>query len=159
MFPAESKISLPSGASAIARSPRKLYRMFSVHEPCATVGGTNWKTVPSPYRPPPICGAGQKNIRKKRKAPTFVGASEIESELRNLANDQTNPEGRARLTRRLIMDLIFIFIFKAQYSMASVQLTSNMLAANCAASVFSRLRPERRTHFAYLKSVANHACY
>jgi hypothetical protein len=46
----------------------------------------------------------------KRKAPTFVGASEIESELGNLANDQTNPEGRARLTRRLIMDLVFIVI-------------------------------------------------
>jgi len=25
---------------------------------------------------------------------------------------QTNPEGRARLTRRLIMDLVFIVIFK-----------------------------------------------
>ena len=59
---------------------------------------------------------GQKNIRKKQKAPTFVGASEIESELGNLANDQTNPEGRARLTRRLIMDLVCIVIFEAQYS-------------------------------------------
>ncbi len=26
---------------------------------------------------------------------------------------QTNPEGRARLTRRLIMDLVFIVIFKS----------------------------------------------
>jgi hypothetical protein len=51
-------------------------------------------------------------MRKKRKAPTFVGASEIESELGNLANDQTNPEGRARLTRRLIMDLVRMVIFK-----------------------------------------------
>jgi hypothetical protein len=55
-------------------------------------------------------GYRPKNIRKKRKAPTFVGASEIESELGNLANDQTNPEGRARLTRRLIMDLVCIVI-------------------------------------------------
>jgi hypothetical protein len=61
---------------------------------------------------------GQKNIRKKQKAPTFVGASEIESELGNLANDQTNPEGQARLTRRLIMDLACIVIFEAQYSIA-----------------------------------------
>jgi hypothetical protein len=61
-------------------------------------------------------GYRPKNICKKQKAPTFVGASEIESELGNLrlhlANDQTNPEGRARLTRRLIMDLVFIVIFK-----------------------------------------------
>ena len=55
-------------------------------------------------------GYRPKNIRKKRKAPTFVGASEIESELGNLANDQTNPEGRARLTRRLIMDLVCMVI-------------------------------------------------
>lgn len=57
-------------------------------------------------------GYRPRNIRKMQKAPTFVGASEIESELGNLANDQTNPEGRARLTRRLIMDLVFIVIFK-----------------------------------------------
>ena len=55
-------------------------------------------------------GYRPKFIRKKRKAPTFVGASEIESELGNLANNQTNPEGRARLTRRLIMDLVCIVI-------------------------------------------------
>ena len=30
---------------------------------------------------------------------------------------QTNPEGRARLTRRLIMDLVFIVICGAEYSM------------------------------------------
>jgi hypothetical protein len=57
-----------------------------------------------------------------QKAPTFVGASEIESELGNLrlhlANNQTNPEGRARLTRRLIMDLVFIVIFEFEYSIA-----------------------------------------
>ena len=61
-------------------------------------------------------GYRPKNIRKKQKAPTFVGASEIESELGNLrlclANNQTNSEGRARLTRRLIMDLVCIVICK-----------------------------------------------
>ena len=62
-------------------------------------------------------GYRPKNIGKKQKAPTFVGASEIESELGNLANDQTNPEGRARLTRRLIMDLVSIVIFEIEYSM------------------------------------------
>jgi hypothetical protein len=30
---------------------------------------------------------------------------------------QTNPKGRARLTRRLIMDLVFIVIFRTEYSM------------------------------------------
>ena len=54
----------------------------------------------------------------KQKAPTFVGASEIESELGNLTNDQTNPEGRARLTRRLMMDLVCIVIFEIEYSIA-----------------------------------------
>ena len=65
-------------------------------------------------------GYRPRNIRKNQKAPTFVGASEIESELRNLTNNQTNPEGRARLTRRLIMDLVFIVIFETEYSTISV---------------------------------------
>ena len=64
-------------------------------------------------------GYRPKNIRKKQKAPTFVGASEIESELGNLTNNQTNPEGRARLTRRLIMDLVCIVIFETEYSTIS----------------------------------------
>ena len=29
---------------------------------------------------------------------------------------QTNPDGRARLTRRLIMDLVCIVIFETEYS-------------------------------------------
>jgi hypothetical protein len=57
-------------------------------------------------------GDRPRNTRKNQKAPIFVGASEIESELRNLTNNQTNPEGRARLTRRLIMDLVRIVITK-----------------------------------------------
>jgi hypothetical protein len=64
-------------------------------------------------------------MRKNQKAPTFVGASEIESEPGNLrlrfANNQTNPEGRARLTRRLIMDLVFIVILENEYSTLSVR--------------------------------------
>ena len=32
---------------------------------------------------------------------------------------QTNPEGRARLTRRLIMDLVFIVICESEYSTVS----------------------------------------
>ena len=55
-------------------------------------------------------GYRPKSVRKNYKAPTFVGASEIESELGNLANGQTNPEGPARLMRRLIMDLVLIVI-------------------------------------------------
>ena len=66
-------------------------------------------------------GYRPKNMRKNQKAPTFVGASEIESELRNLTNNQTNPEGRARLTRRLIMDLVFIVILENEYSTLSVR--------------------------------------
>ena len=61
-------------------------------------------------------GYRPRNIRKKQKAPTIVGASEIESELGNLASNQTNPEGRARLTRRLIMDLVCIVILEIEYS-------------------------------------------
>jgi hypothetical protein len=46
------------------------------------------------------------------------GPSEIESELGNLTNGQTNPEGPARLTRRLIMDLVCIVMFKTEYTIA-----------------------------------------
>ena len=73
-------------------------------------------------------GYRPKTHRKKQKAPTFVGASEIESELGSLrlylANDQTNPEGRARLTRRLIMDLVCIVIFETEFSMLSEAIPS-----------------------------------
>ena len=52
----------------------------------------------------------QLGYRPKSRRPRFgVGAFEIlnlETE-----NGQTNPEGPARLTRRLIMDLVFIVIF------------------------------------------------
>ena len=54
----------------------------------------------------------QLGYRPKSRRPRFlVGAFEkclnLETE-----NGQTNPEGRARLTRRLIMDLVFIVISK-----------------------------------------------
>src|SRR6266496_6686346 len=63
-------------------------------------------------------GNRPKNIRKNQKAPTFVGAFE-KSNLNLECYGQTNPEGRARLTRRLIMDLVLIVIFECEYSMSS----------------------------------------
>ena len=74
----------------------------------------------------------------KQKAPTFVGASEIESELGNLANDQTNPEGRARLTRRLIMDLVCIVIFEIEYSIA---FGGNPALISCSVTQVTRCTP------------------
>ncbi len=56
-------------------------------------------------------GYRPKNIRKNQKAPTFVGAFE-NLNLNLEYYGQTNPEGRTRLTRRLIMDLIRIIIPK-----------------------------------------------
>lgn len=55
-------------------------------------------------------GYRPRNIRKNQKAPTFVGAFE-KLNLNLECYGQTNPEGRARLTRRLIMDLVRIVIF------------------------------------------------
>src|SRR3989441_2071188 len=50
--------------------------------------------------------------RPKSRRPRFlVGAFEKGLKLET-ENGQTNPEGPARLTRRLIMDLVFIVIFK-----------------------------------------------
>ena len=43
---------------------------------------------------------------------------------------QTNPEGRARLTRRLIMDLVLIVIFEIEYSTVSLR----PIVGNCAFS-------------------------
>ena len=83
-------------------------------------------------------GYRPKHIRKKQKAPTFVGASEIESELRNLTNNQTNPEGRARLTRRLIMDLVFIVIYETEYSIA---FGGNPALTNCSVTQVTRSPP------------------
>src|SRR5260370_33733791 len=66
----------------------------------------------------------QLGYRPKAEGPDFwSGPSEIESELGNLrllnlANGQTNPEGPARLTRRLIMDLVLIVIFEPDKSTA-----------------------------------------
>lgn len=55
-------------------------------------------------------GYRPRNIRKNQKAPTFIGAF-VDLNLNLECYGQTNPEGRARLTRRLIMDLVFIVIF------------------------------------------------
>ena len=60
----------------------------------------------------------QLGYRPKTRRPRFCrGLRELESEILN-ANHQTNPEGPARLTRRLIMDLVFIVIFDTEYSTA-----------------------------------------
>lgn len=57
-----------------------------------------------------------------QKAPTFVGAFE-NLNLNLECYGQTNPEGRARLTRRLIMDLVFIVIFKPSIARLRLQNT------------------------------------
>ena len=56
-------------------------------------------------------GYRPKNMHKNQKAPTLVGAFENVN-LNLECYGQTNPEGRARLTRRLIMDLVFMLISK-----------------------------------------------
>ena len=64
---------------------------------------------------------------KQPKAPIFSrGLREclnLETE-----NGQTNPEGRARLTRRLIMDLVFIVIFVSEYSTPFRRNSTNLAA-------------------------------
>ena len=60
-------------------------------------------------------GYRPRNIRKNQKAPIFVGAFE-KLNLNLECYGQTNPEGRARLTRRLVMDLVFMVIFETEYS-------------------------------------------
>ena len=61
----------------------------------------------------------QLGYRPKTRRPRFCrGLRESQSELGNLTNGQTNPEGPARLTRRLIMDLVCIVIFEFEYSIA-----------------------------------------
>ena len=63
----------------------------------------------------------QLGYRPKTRRPRFwSGPSRIASELGNLTNGQTNPEGPARLTRRLIMDLVLIVILETEYSTSSV---------------------------------------
>ena len=63
---------------------------------------------------------------QKAEGPDFWSEpSEIQSELGNLTNGQTNPEGPARLTRRLMMDLVFIVIFGTEYTMLSARFRTN----------------------------------
>ena len=54
---------------------------------------------------------------KNQKAPTFVGAFENLNLNLECYEEQTNPEGRTRLTRRLIVDLVRIIICTSEYSM------------------------------------------
>ena len=60
-------------------------------------------------------GYRPKTCIKTKRPRLLVGAFE-NGNLNLECYGQTNPEGRARLTRRLIMDLVFIVIFKAEYS-------------------------------------------
>src|SRR5579859_408848 len=53
-------------------------------------------------------GYRPKNIAKTKRPRLLSEPRKSNLNFGNLANDQTNPEGRARLTRRLIMDLVFI---------------------------------------------------
>ena len=59
----------------------------------------------------------QLGYRPKTRKPRFCrGLRESNLNFGNLANGQTNPEGRARLTRRLITDLVCIVIFETEFS-------------------------------------------
>ena len=60
-----------------------------------------------------------------------------------LANDQTNPEGRARLTRRLIMDLVCIVIFEIGYSIA---FGGNPALISCSVTQVTRRTPRLLFH-------------
>ncbi len=60
-------------------------------------------------------GYRPKNTAKCKRPRLLVGAFE-NLNLNLECYGQTNPEGRARLTRRLIMDLVFIVIFRTEYS-------------------------------------------
>ena len=62
----------------------------------------------------------------------------MESELGNLTNGQTNPEGPARLTRRLIMDLVLIVIFETEYSIA---FSGNPALTSCSVTQVTRCPP------------------
>jgi hypothetical protein len=62
----------------------------------------------------------QLGYRPKTRRPRFwSGPSEIQSELGNLTNGQTNPEGPARLTRRLIVVLVRIVISNPSIALLS----------------------------------------
>src|SRR5438132_11535653 len=58
----------------------------------------------------------QLGYRPKSRRPRFLGRGLRECPNLETENGQTNPEGPARLTRRLIMDLVLIHIFEAEYS-------------------------------------------
>ena len=88
-------------------------------------------------------GYRPKNMHKNQKAPTFCRSlREFESELR-WCYGQTNPEGRARLTRRLIMDLIRIIITKS--SIARFFRAKESHRRNCLTCRLARSRPHAAT--------------
>jgi hypothetical protein len=91
---------------------------------------------------------------KTRRPRQKSGPSEIESELGNLTNDQTNPEGRARLTRRLIMDLVCIVIFKTEYSMPSAPIHVNDALATAPTLAWGNFHQRRNLVFVLQESVS-----
>src|SRR5205823_9541275 len=62
----------------------------------------------------------QLGYRPKSRRPRFLVGAFENVNLNLECYGQTNPEGRARLTRRLIMDLVFIVMFENEYSMLSI---------------------------------------
>src|SRR6266852_773366 len=85
----------------------------------------------------------QLGYRPKSRRPRFlVGA--FENSIRTWKSySQTNPEGPARLTRRLIMDLVCIVIFEAEYSMLSEAIPSlARRETECEAESASRRIPD-----------------
>ena len=65
----------------------------------------------------------QLGYRPKSRRPRFFSRGLRECLNLETENGQTNPEGPARLTRRLIMDLVCIVIFETEYSMLSARIS------------------------------------
>src|SRR5882724_10482351 len=75
----------------------------------------------------------QLGYRQKHEGPDFRSGPSRMSELET-ENGQTNPDGPARLTRRLIMDLILMVIFGTECNMLFARFSTN----NCSGSALKR---------------------
>jgi hypothetical protein len=71
----------------------------------------------------------QLGYRPKSRRPRFFSRGLRECLNLETENGQTNPEGPARLTRRLIMDLVCIVIFEAEYNMGLPLNAAKLLVA------------------------------
>ena len=65
-----------------------------------------------------------------QKAPTFLVGAFENLDLNLGYYGQTNPEGRTRLTRRLIMDLIRIIIAKVSIARFQMNFTQSVKLSN-----------------------------